>query len=259
MRFSKSPLASTSALAILAAVAGFACSSTVTGNGTGTDAGTPSDAATTSDAATKPDTGTSCTTAKNQLLVPIAKSSTATVKIISDTNGTKTLFVDASVGGPQGVSTLPRVYLDLSKGTRVDIDDNAAETSTDWDLSLKRPVIFTNGGEGGSGSGKAGYVDKDFDAVTAADEASAKMGAEDFLDNDCNPVLDRIGNPATTFADWYDYNEQTHVLTPFKHVYLVRGGTGKLYKVQIMSFYTNPDGSIATEGGGRFLLKVAAL
>ena len=86
-----------------------------------------------------------------------------------------------------------------------------------------------------------------------------KQGVEDFLDNECNAVLDRIGNPATTFADWYDYNDQTHVLTPFKYVYLVRGGTGKLYKVQIMSFYTNPDGSIATEGGGRFLLKVAAL
>ena len=244
----------------LLSLAGMACSSTTTDTPVADGGTTPTtDGGAASDGATTPDTGASCTTAKAQLLTPVAAVSTGAVNIISDTNGTKTIFVDASVGGPQGVTTKPRVYLDLSTGKRVDIDDIAADTSTAWDLALKRPVLYTNSGEAGSGMGKAGYVQKDFDAVTAADEASAKQGVEDFLDNECNAVLDRIGNPATTFADWYDYNDQTHVLTPFKYVYLVRGGTGKLYKVQIMSFYTNPDGSIATEGGGRFLLKVAAL
>lgn len=244
------------ALATLA----FACSSatTVTGSDGGTQAPT-TDGGTTGDAASQPDTGASCTTARKQLLTPIGAVSTGVLNVIDEKNGVKTVYVDASVGGPQGVSTKPRFYLNLGTGTRVDVDDNAAETSMDWDLALKRPVIFTNGGEGGAGQGKAGYVEKDFDAVTAADEATAKLAAENFLDDDCNPVLDRIGSPATTFADWYDYNEQTHVLTPFKHVYLVRGGTGKLYKLQILSFYTNPDGTIATEGGGRFLLKFAAL
>lgn len=244
---------------IAASVFVAACSSAQTG--TGSDAGTTpaSDAGIASDAATQADTGASCTTAKKQLLTPIAAVSTGAVKVIDDKNGVKTVFVDASVGGPQGVSTKPRVYINLGTAARVDVDDIAAATSTDWDLALKRPVIFTNGGEGGSGQGKAGFVDKDFDAVTAADEANAKQTFENFLDDDCNPVLDRIANPATTFAEWYDYNEQTHVLTPFKHVYLVRGGTGKLYKLQVMSFYTNPDGTIATDGGGRFLLKFAAL
>ena len=167
------------------------------------------------------------------------------MKIISDDKGVKTLYVDASVGGPQGVSTQPRVYIRLDTGARVDVSDTDAETSTDWDLALKRPVIYTNGGEAGSGQGKAGYVDKGFDSVTAADEASSRSFVEDFLDDDCNPILDRIENPNTTFADWYDYNEQTHVLTPGAHVYLVRGGTGKLYKLQILSFYTNPDGVAA--------------
>lgn len=235
------------------------CSSTT--GGTDTDAGTSSadSGAVLPDAATTPDTGASCEKAKSQLLTPIAQVSNALVKVLKDEGGVKTVYVDATVGGVTGVTTKPRVYVNLGSATRVDIDDNAATTSTDWDLAFKRPVVFTNGGEAGIGVGKAGFVDKDFDAVTAADEAAAKLAVEDFLDDDCNPILDRIDNPATSLSTWYDYNEQTHVLTPFKHVYLIRGGTGKLYKMQIVSFYSNPDGSIGTEGGGRFQLKIAAL
>ena len=234
------------------------CSSTT--QGTGTDGGTTSpDGSTPSDAATTPDTGASCEKAKAQLLTPIAQVSNALVKILKDENGVKTVYVDATVGGVTGVTTKPRVYVSLESATRVDVDDVAASTSTDWDLAFKRPVVFTNGGEGGLGAGKAGFVDKDFDAVTAADETAAKLSVEDFLDDECNPILDRIDNPATSLSTWYDYNEQTHVLTPLKHVYLIRGGTGKLYKLQILSFYSNPDGSISTEGGGRFQFKIAAL
>ncbi len=51
----------------------------------------------------------------------------------------------------------------------------------------------------------------------------------------------------------------THALTPAAGTWLVRGGTGKLYKLAIQTYYANPDGTVGTGGGGTYALKIAAL
>lgn len=199
-----------------------------------------------------------CTSARDQLLKPIAQVSTGAVTVIKTEGDVRTFYVDATAGGPTGASTKPRVYLNLDSGARVDIDDVSAETSTDWDLAFKRSVVFSNGGDAGPGAGGVGFVKKDFAAVSAADEAAAAVGVENFLNDDCEPQLDRINNPLTAFGEWYDYDTATNVLTPAARVYLVKSASGKLYKLQFLTFYANPDGSTGSTGG-RFTLKVAPL
>lgn len=202
--------------------------------------------------------GSQCTAAREATLKPINRVSTAAVSIVSENGGTKILYIDASAGGPAKASTTPRVYVNLESGTRVDVTDPASLESTDWDLSLKRTVIYTNGGDGGPGVGGAVMVAKSFDAVTSAD--GAKVASESFFDAECNAKLDQASFLLTTFSpDWYTYDEATNGVTPKDVTFVVVGGTGKRFKVGITSFTGKPDGSTTAPSGGFFLMKVAPL
>jgi hypothetical protein len=203
--------------------------------------------------------GTQCSTARDQLLLPIDKTSAGAVTILSDAGGTKTIYIDASAGGFQTAAKNPRTYIDLSTGTRVAVTDKSASTSTAWDLSLKRYVIFTNSGDVGPGQGGAKQIPKPFASVTDAEVAAAATAAESMFDADCNAKTDRTQAPLTTFSDWYDYDDATMIPSPKAGVtYAVRGGTGKLFKVAIKAYDALPDGGTRNNvSTGFFVLEVA--
>lgn len=250
------PLRVASALAlVLAAGCSSASNAVATGDDAATDTGAPGDSG--NDAPVEAATNM-CSAALAMILGPIDKVSTGAVTIVSDMGGVKTLYVDASAGGFGNDASNPRVYVDLAAGKRVDVTDVQAATSTAWDLAIKRPVIFTNSGDGGSGQGGVIIVGKAFDQVTSAD-ATGNFATETFVDMDCNAQLDPTGLPLTTFNGWYNYDQATNHLTPKPSTtFVVRGGSGKLYKVGIESYYATPSGGTQTNGG-EFLLQVAAL
>lgn len=203
--------------------------------------------------------GNSCTAAKEQLLKPIASVSTGDVTVLADASGIKTVYVDGSAGGTQASSTNPRLYLNLETANKVSVTDKTAETSTGWDLSIKRPILFTNSGDGGSGQGGAVFLAGiDFDGVTAADATGKTFAKERFFDADCNPQVDQTGAAKTSFDGWYDYNQSNNQLTPKTGTWLVKGGTGKLFKLEIRSYYATPDGGVG-QAGGRYTLRIGAL
>lgn len=231
------------------------------------DPGTPNETPPVADAgadtgAAVPDAGPtepqSCTTAKESLLVPIDSISTGVVTVLSDTAGVKTLYVDASAGGTQNASKNPRLYLSLATAARVDVTDKTAEASTSWDLALKRPILFSNSGDAGSGQGGAKLVDKAFDSVTSAD-APSTFDKELFLDPaTCEPYVDATGAVKTSMTTWYDYDQATMHLTPHAGTWIIKGGDGTLYKLALLSYYANPDGQEGTTSA-RYTLKYAPL
>jgi hypothetical protein len=254
---------------VLVAFAG--CSSDPNdGGGAVPDGGVSTPDASVVDSGGKPDTGlpvvdagidgaVTCTAAKEQLLKPIKSVATGEVTVLSETAGVKTVYVDGSAGGPQAAATNPRLYLNLETMTKVAVTDVTAETSTGWDVALKRPILFTNGGAGGPGSGGAVFLaGVDFDGVASADANGKTFAKEVFFDADCNPQVDPTGAVKTSFDGWYDYNTADNTLTPKAGTWLVKGGTGKLFKVQILSYYATPDGGTGM-AGGRYTLRVAAL
>lgn len=241
---------------ILVAVPFAACSSstTPTGIGVGTPDGGDPDAGTVD----APPGGTQCTSARDQLLLPIDKVSTGVVSVLSDVAGKKTIYVDAAAGGLGTAAKNPRVYVDLAAGARVAVTDKSAAASTEWDLALKRSVIFTNGGDTGVGVGGAVSLPKAFASVSAADVTSAVPAKEKLFDGNCNAQVDRTNAPNTTFADWYDYDQATNIPTPKPNVtFVVTGGTGKKYKVGIKAYDALPDGgSRNNTSTGFYLLEV---
>ncbi len=203
--------------------------------------------------------GTQCSAARKSHLVPIAKVSTGEVKVISSEGGVTTLYVDAAAGGTIEAASTPRVYIKLT-GERVDVNDNDAFTSTEWDLALKRVDIYTNSGDAGLGKGGAAKVSKDFDAVTAADADAARIASEKFFDEECNGLKDEASFIITTFRGWYDYEVGGGPTVHPKTTFIVRGADGtSRYKVGIVSYTAKSDGSTNGQATGRFLLKVAAL
>lgn len=194
-----------------------------------------------------------CSTARAQLLGSIDSVSTGTVTSL----GSNRFYVDASAGGTSGAATSPYLYLSLATGTKASVTDVTSQTSTAWDLAIKRPLLFTNDGDGGPGMGGAVLVDKAFADVTKTDAVG--LQTEVLFDADCNPMTDPTGAAATTFATWYDYDGATHLLSPHPGTWIVRGGDGKLYKLAIETYYAMPDGSGGGTAGGKFTIDVAAL
>jgi hypothetical protein len=264
---------SISLVAIAALVAVEACTSdsdpagggSVTPDGGG---GVASDAASSKDSGETPSTndagneggggGGECSAAREALLKPIDSVSTGEVTVLAEATGVTTLFVDATAGGSMAAATNPRLYLNLETKQRVPVTDKTASTSTAWDLALKRPILFTNSGHGGTGQGGAFLIDKAFDAVTLADSTSKPFTPESFFDADCNAKVDATNAVKTSFDGWYDYDTATNTLAPHAGTWIVKGGTGKLFKVQVLSYYATPDGGTG-QAGGRFTLKVGAL
>lgn len=200
-----------------------------------------------------------CSAARAQLLGAVNSVSTGNVTVLSSSAGVTTLYVDASAGGVAAQLTNPWMFVSLDGHAKASVTDTTSVASTGWDLALKRPALYTNGGDGGVGQGGAVVIQKAFASVTAADASSATFATEKFFDAQCNPMTDPIGAPLTTFSTWYEYNQTAHTLTPAAGTWVVRGGTGALYKLRIDSYYSNPDGSEGSGDGGTFKIDVGAL
>lgn len=205
------------------------------------------------------DAGPTCTAAKEQLLKPIDTVSTGEVTVLADSGGLRTLYVDASAGGTAAQGTNPRIYVNLETASRIAATDRSAASSTAWDLAIKRPILFANSGDGGPGTGGGIFFPgKSLGELTTADAAGKTFPRETFFDGDCNALLDPTGAVKTSFDGWYDYDGATNQVTPKAGAWIIRGGTGKLYKVRIDGYYATGDGGVGMSGG-RYLLTVGAL
>lgn len=241
---------------LLALLVGCGGSDPAPTNATPADSGVSDDAADSGATDAAETGGSGCTSARDTAVGPVDKVSTSVVKVISDTAGVKTVYVDASAGGVSGGKTNPWIYLKLATAARVDVTDVQAFTSTEWDLAFKRPVIHTNSGDAGPGSGGARLVSKAFDSVTAADATTLKT--EKWFDADCQPLLDPIGSLKTTFDGWYSYDGATMKVTAKDVTFVVAAANGDLFKVQILDYYGTPTGGSSTTGAN-YVLKLAAL
>jgi hypothetical protein len=140
----------------------------------------------------------------------------------------------------------------------VALTDLDALKSTAWDLALKRFVVRTNGGDSGPGQGGALRVALAWDSVDGSTQGNRVLPTESWFDADCNLTTGDQGELITTFTGWSEYDLATHTLAPADAVFLTGGGDGARYKVAVLDYYSNPDG---THGrlDGHYKLRVAAL
>ena len=165
----------------------------------------------------------------------IATTSAGAVQVTSAadvTSGT----IDATAGGLVGAADNPYIYIDLRGGTKVAVNDLDARTSTTWDIALKRSSLRVNGGDSGAGGRQLAVTQAaTLDAVTAG--PSAGYVADDFTTADCK--LDSIpgGEPRSAFGEWYNYDVDTHAVTPKSEVYVIERNNGTRTAFRVVTYY----------------------
>ncbi len=122
---------------------------------------------------------------------PIAMVSAGAVTVTT-TAGVTSGTIDATAGGTSAAADNPYVYLDLMTGTKLDLTDTAALSSTAWHVAFKRAGIKLNGGDSGPGQVAAAAVAAQF--LADVDTPPAALTTDDWADATCTLVA---GRPAS--------------------------------------------------------------
>ena len=147
--------------------------------------------------------------------------------------------VDASAGGYNGASSNPWVYVKFTETglEKVEIDDESALESMDWDLSLRRFILRLNGGStGASCVGSASFLESTYtDLVSVPDGLTYVQ--DDFYSDDCTIINDSSGlpgSPQVALAPWWTYDGCVQT-TMIPH--LIQLADGAVVKLVVESYY----------------------
>jgi hypothetical protein len=121
--------------------------------------------------------------------------------------------VDATAGGYNNASNNPWVYVKFTEtgAVRVDIDDETALESMDWDMALRRFIIRLNGGDSGpSCVGAATLFEGTYEDVDESDAFidAIDFAVDDYYTDDCTLVNDSSGlpgSPQVAMGGWWTY------------------------------------------------------
>ncbi|MEE2787050.1 MAG: HmuY family protein [Myxococcota bacterium] len=103
------------------------------------------------------------------------------------------------------------------------------DSGASWDLALRRYVIRLNGGVSGTGTVVGQHrTELDFREVTQAPDGGWGTDIED--------------DEGLVFHDWYEYDQEAHVLTPKPGVWFVRADGGMRYYALVIESYYNDAG-----------------
>jgi len=137
------------------------------------------------------------------------------VTTTTNADGSSTTLINST-------STSEWIYIDIA-------DFTESEESGPWDIRFQRFHISVNGGATGSGGVDAAPLDVAFDAVSVAPTSGWISDA----DTDGNGTIEYAFEQGD---GWYDYNVETHVLTPKPLVWVVRSAD-KTIKLQLKKYY----------------------
>jgi hypothetical protein len=135
-------------------------------------------------------------------------------------DGSVRLVVDAT-------SDTDVVYIDLERGEQVTAE---AADSDKWTLGHRRYFISTNGGFSGPGDAEVVWVEAEvWDPAEPIPSEGWRTDESDSDDEDSEPDL--------AFIDWYDYDINTHTLTPKPRTYFVRKA-GRVHQLRVEGYYS---------------------
>lgn len=124
------------------------------------------------------------------------------------------------------------VYYSFATKDVVNLTDEQAASSTEWDIALRREVVKLNGGE----SGPAGMSGVDLEEMSLADAGAFTGVTSSVLSNISTGDWITDGKSAAVDSVWH-YNTQTHQLSPSQYVYILKDAVGHLVKFQITGIY----------------------
>lgn len=185
----------------------------------------------------------------------------------TEADGVFTSVVDAVAGGMNEAPNNPYIYLKFNDSSldKVEVDDETALGSMDWDLMARRFVVFANGGDIGPSCVGVAPVAGAFADVTAPPAESDFFVEDTFGDpTACTLRTDSrytLGDPLALMMSWWTY---ANCVKTSGKVFVLRLASGRHVKLVIDAFYAsgqaacNASGT-AGSGGGMLTLRWAWL
>ncbi len=202
----------------------------------GTDAGPPDAGPAATPVCTDP-TPATCTDQSILDLNLFTDPNPATIDNTPDGSGFMT-HVDATGGGFD--PTLSFVYAKFTDAglVRVDVGDEAALDSMDWDIAFRRFLIRLNSGPSGPScvGGAPMMSGTDYDSLDAPPDGTSYR-AESYYDMSCTLVPDfsGLGSPGTVLDGFWEYPTSCVKMTG--EVYVLQLANGRLVKLTVTSYY----------------------
>lgn len=173
--------------------------------------------------------------------------------------------LDASAGGYGNETTHAWTYMKFtaSGAQKVELTDEEALTSMDWDLAARRFIIRLNGGSSGPSCVGAAVMGQGY---TYEDLASVPDGisyaTDDFYTDDCGFVNDSSGlegSPQVVLSPWWEY---PGCVATTGQPFLIQLADGTVVKFRVESYYDEGqedcnNTGMATGSGGYYVFRWA--
>ena len=161
--------------------------------------------------------------------------------------------VDASAGGYNAASNNPWVYVRFTDSglEKVEIDDETALGSMDWDMSLRRFIVRLNGGSsGGSCVGSVSLLEGSYDELVEV-PAGLTYIQDNYYTEVCSIINDSSGlpgSPQVALSPWWSYSSCVQT-TMVPH--LIQLANGRIVKLVVETYYeTNQEDCNEGVGSG---------
>ncbi len=167
--------------------------------------------------------------------------------------------VDASAGGYSNASKNAYLYAKFTDAglEKVELTDEEALESMDWDIAARRFIVRLNGGSSGPSCVGAAAVEGQTYAEAQEVPDGVEYQMDDFYDEDCDIKEDNRGlpgNPDVALGAWWTYPDTCVATTD--QAFFVQLADGRVVKLAIETYYAedgqeecNADGSTSAEGG----------
>ena len=141
--------------------------------------------------------------------------------------------VDATAGGYNNATQNPWVYLKFTDtgAEKVEIDDETALESMDWDVAARRFIVRLNGGSSGpSCVGAATFFESTYDDLTEIPDGLS-YGVDDYYTSDCTIINDSSGlpdSPQVVLGGWWSYSS---CVATTDNPHLIQTADGRVLKL----------------------------
>jgi hypothetical protein len=158
--------------------------------------------------------------------------------------------VDATGGGYNTATQNPWVYLKFTDdgAEKVEIDDETALESMDWDLAARRFILRLNGGSSGpSCVGAATFMESTYDELTEIPDGLS-YAFDDYYTSDCTLINDSSGlpdNPQVVLGAWWEY---PGCVATTGHPHLIQTADGRVVKFVVEAYYQTGQEDCNTSG-----------
>lgn len=147
--------------------------------------------------------------------------------------------VDATAGGYSSATSNAWVYLKFTDdgAEKVEIDDETALESMDWDLAARRFIVRLNGGASGPACvGAVTFLESSYEDLSEIPDGLS-YAVDDFYTSDCTIINDSSGlpdSPQVVLGSWWSYSA---CVKTTGHPHLIQTADGRVLKLVIEEYY----------------------